>query len=271
MLILGLFFAQSTYGQINPKRTIVRNEVFFAKMNVIDYPLKNRKTLYWFVDAVFRTQSAWDNNNLFSQPLRVSVRPWIGWQFSPSTKLAFTPLGFHSVDRIQVFESDATIRRTWEWRATVELNSDQYWLHKKREWINFTHRFRLEYRRFDFLEKLGDPYSAIRLRYRLRARIPLNGKHFYDNKVVYGILFSEIHVQIGELIEANLFSQSRNYFGLGYRFWDMARVEVGYVHVYHTRAQWDEMSLGRGLHLYFFIDYLSKLRFGKSASVPKAY
>lgn len=268
MLMLGLLVSSHALAQMNPNRNIADNQVFFAKMNIIDYPIKERKTLYWYVDFVYRSQSAWNNKNLFGEPLRLSVRPWIGWQFSRYTKMAFTPLGFHSMDQIQVFEGDAAVPRSWEWRTTLELLTDQYWIHKKKEWINFTHRFRAEYRRLDFPGKLGDPYNAIRLRYRIRARIPLNRKHFYDNKVFYGVLFSEIHVQIGERIESNLFSQSRNFVGLGYRFWDMARIELGYVHVYHTRRQWEDMSLGKGIHLYVFIDYLSKLRFTKSEPDP---
>lgn len=67
-----------------------------------------------------------------------------------------------------------------------------------------------------------------------------------------------MHIEFGRDYGTNYFSQNRNYLGLGYRFWDWVRIELGYLHQYNTRGNNFQVDLSRGPMFYLFIDILSK-------------
>ncbi|MDP3929151.1 MAG: DUF2490 domain-containing protein, partial [Bacteroidota bacterium] len=97
-----------------------------------------------------------------------------------------------------------------------------------------------------------------RFRYRIRMRTPLNSDYFYKNKTVYISNYHEIHAEFGRDYGSNFLSQNRNYIGLGYRFWDWTRIELGYLHQYNVRSNNTQFDLSRGPMFYLFFDVLSR-------------
>ncbi|MCC5919558.1 MAG: DUF2490 domain-containing protein [Cyclobacteriaceae bacterium] len=250
-----LSFFPSLAGFAQESSRDLRHSVIYSKMYVSDFVNTNRDWV-WEVDVVARRQDSYDNNNPFSEPLRMSIRPWIGFQFSPRTRYSFSPIGFfHNQDFLGSPE-DADLPTIRELRSTFRFMTDQY-LGK----LMFTHRYMLESRWRDIDNQLGNgTLQNFRIRYRIRTRIPINKSTFFHNNVAYLVGFSELHLEFGRDHGTNFISQNRNYLGLGYRFWDWARVEAGYLHQYNLRGDLITRDISQGVMLYFFIDYLSALK-----------
>lgn len=250
---VGLF-AQNNTGD----RQLLRNQVVYSKFTVQDF-IKQGSKWGWDLDIVYRRQSQFNEGGLarFEHPLRYSIRPWIAYQPTKYTRVSFNPIGvFHSAPRYPRSQ-DVTGRFERELRTTLQINTSSYY-----ERFNFTHRLRIESR----WRGIDEPEGAVqnwRIRYRIRTRIPLNTNYFYTNHTWYISMYSEAHVEFGRNYGLNNFSQNRNYVGMGYRFWDWARVEVGYLHQYNVRGNLDLIDISQGPMFYLFIDYLSALRLSR--------
>ena len=104
-------------------------------------------------------------------------------------------------------------------------------------------------------------FQNFRFRYRMRVRIPLNTDYFYINNTFYLNIYSEIHLEFGnDFGGTNYLTQNRSYGGVGYRFWDWARVEFGYIHQYVPRGDHFYVDLVNGPMVYLYIDLMSKLK-----------
>ncbi|HMP98654.1 MAG TPA: DUF2490 domain-containing protein [Cyclobacteriaceae bacterium] len=251
LLINGII----VHAQETDRRTL-NNRVVYTKYTIYDF-VKEGSKWAWDLDVVYRRQSLLaDGNfgNTWKEPLRFSIRPWIAYQPTKYTRVSFNPIGiFNSAPRYPL-EGDLDRPFERELRTTLQINHSSYF---KR--FNFTHRLRFE-SRWRGIDDPDGPVHNWRIRYRIRTRIPLNTDYFYTNKTIYISQYSEMHVEFGRNYGLNNLSQNRNYIGIGYRFWDWARVEAGYLHQYNVRANMRDIDLSQGPMFYLFIDYLSKLR-----------
>ncbi|MFN3405440.1 MAG: DUF2490 domain-containing protein [Cytophagaceae bacterium] len=235
--------------------------VIYTKWIINDF-FSHKKTWNWYLDIVYRRQSDYgENTNIFARPLRFSIRPWIGYQFGRFYRINLCPIGYvESFGRLGKPEDVQTARLEKEIRSTIEILQDNYINRKGKEWINYTHRYRLESRWRDVMNPNASYTWNWRFRYRLRIRIPLNGKHFYENNVIYTVNYHEFHLENGPEYGRNHFSQNRNFVGFGYRFWDWVRIDFGYLHQYNWRNNVNDVDLSRGPMFYLFVDYLSKVK-----------
>lgn len=246
-----------------PDRHMYDERVYYTKFIFFDY-LSDAKTWFYYFDIINRRQSGLENNVMWEQPLRTSIRPFIAYQFGRYTRVHLSPIALFISDPRQGNPSDVDLigDTEYELRTTLEITQDAYIKKAEKEWINMTHRWRFE-SRWRGVDEPAGPTWNYRMRQRTRFRIPINGKHFYDNQVLYTVNYHELHLEFGPNMNLNQFAQNRNFFGIGYRFWDWARVDVGYLHQYNFRGNGRTIDLTRGPMVYFFIDYFSKLRIGK--------
>jgi hypothetical protein len=246
-----------------PPRRMFDERVYYSKFIFTNY-LGESKTWFYYFDIVHRRQSGLENNNIFENPLRNSFRAFIAYQFGRFTRVHLNPIGLFISDPRQGQPSDvAQLGNTeYELRTTLEITQDAYMKRAGKEWINMTHRWRFESRWRGVEDPIGPDWNY-RMRFRTRFRTPLNGKHFYDNHVIYLVNYHEFHLEFGPRINLNHFAQNRNFIGVGFRFWDWARTDIGYLHQYNFRADGRTLDMTRGPMAYLFIDYFSKLRVGK--------
>jgi hypothetical protein len=252
LLLFGIMhglFAQN-------ERQILDNRIIYNKMTIYDFVDKDKKW-GWDLDVVMRRQSQLGEGGIGqigAHPLRFSIRPWIAYQPTKYTRISFNPIGVFSSAPRYPQESDLGRAFERELRTTLQINHSTYYNR-----FNFTHRLRFE-SRWRGIDNEDGPIHNWRVRYRIRTRIPLNTNYFYTNKTLYLSQYSEIHTEFGKNYGLNYLSQNRNYIGLGYRFWDWARVEVGYLHQYNIRTNLRDVDLSRGPFFYLFVDYLSALK-----------
>lgn len=250
--VLFLILLVGDYKSNAQNREILDNRVLYSKFTIADFFSEKSKWI-WELDMVYRRQSIGGGNAIWEAPLRQSVRPWIAYQATKMTRISFQPFGiFMSAPRYPI-ESDLNREMEREFRSTLQINNYAYY---KR--YNFTHRLRFE-SRHRFLGSENGPIHNWRIRYRIRTRIPLNTNYFYKNRTIYMSQYSEAHIEFGKNYGTNYLSQNRNYIGLGYRFWDWTRVELGYLHQYNFRGNNQQIDLSRGIMFYLFIDLLSKM------------
>jgi hypothetical protein len=247
-LIVSLFL--SFFG-ITQEKESLDNRILYTKWYAADF-FNDTTKWAWELDVVYRRQSELGEGNFYSKPLRYSVRPWIAYQFTKMTRVSLNPIGvFHSAPR---FPLDSDLNRPFEreLRTTLQINNYAYY---KR--FNFTHRLRFE-SRWRGIDLPDGPNHNFRFRYRIRLRTPLNTNYFYKNNTLYISQYHEVHVEFGRDYGTNYFSQNRNYIGLGYRFWDWTRVELGYIYQINTRGNNYQADISQGVMFYLFLDILSR-------------
>jgi hypothetical protein len=229
----------------------LNNKILYTKYNIADFFSDTTKWA-WEFDIVYRRQSELNGDNFWEEPLRYSVRPWIAYQFTKMTRVSFNPVGFFlSAPRFSQ-ESDLDNSFERELRTTLQINHNAYYGR-----LNFTHRLRFESRWRD-IDNPDGANQNFRVRYRMRLRTPLNTDYFYKNNTIYLSNYHEIHIEFGKNYGSNYFSQNRNYVGVGYRFWDWTRVELGYILQLNPRANNAQIDISTGPMFYIFFDLLSK-------------
>lgn len=232
-------------------REFLDNRVLYTKYYVADFFNDSTKWA-WEADVVYRRQSELGESNFWAEPLRINIRPWIAYQFTKYTRVSLNPIGiFMSAPRFPQ-ESDLDRPFERELRTTLQINDYSYYGR-----FNFTHRLRFE-SRWRGIDDPGGVKHNFRFRYRMRTRVPLNHDYFYANNTLYLSQYSEVHFEFGRDYGTNYFSQNRNYLGLGYRFWDWTRLELGYIVQFNTRGNNYQIDLSRGPMFYLFIDVISK-------------
>ncbi|HMQ06060.1 MAG TPA: DUF2490 domain-containing protein [Saprospiraceae bacterium] len=247
--IVILFAVHNTYAQNNIE--LLDNRILYTKYTIADFFNDSTKWA-WEIDVVYRRQSELGGSEIWSQPLRYSTRIWIAYQANKLTRLHFNPIGvFNSAPRMPL-ETDLNRSFERELRTTLQINNYAFYGR-----FNFTHRIRFE-SRWRGIDNPDGPIHNFRIRYRLRLRTPLNTDYFYTNNTLYLSKYSEMHIEFGKNIEKNYFSQNRNYIGLGYRFWDWTRVELGYIYQINFRGNVEQLDISRGPMFYLFIDILSR-------------
>lgn len=248
-VIIALLVSATGFTQEN--REFLNNRILYTKYTVADF-FNDTTKWAWEFDVVYRRQSQLGKNDFYTEPLRISVRPWIAYQFTKLTRVSFNPVGlFSSAPRMPTTgDLDKPFER--ELRTTLQINNYAYYGR-----VNFTHRLRFESRWRD----IDNPEGAVhnfRVRYRIRTRIPVNSDYFYKNNTIYVSQYSEIHTEFGKNYGTNYLSQNRNYLGLGYRFWDWTRIELGYIFQLNPRGNNYQIDVSQGPMFYLFMDLLSK-------------
>jgi hypothetical protein len=204
----------------------------------------------WGVDFVFRTKSGLNDNNMFSKRLRESFRPWLHYQFTPYSRLSFSPLGIMNTNEYEGKLSDLDREPYKELRTTLQYFNHHKHLNGK---IMHTWRYRYELRYQSPFSDNARLFSRFRFRYRIRYMI--NSYDFYTNNTVYFAVSNEIGLNFGKTVVYNIFNQNRLYAGIGMRFLNTARVELRYVNRYRTRgATGFEFDHGQGIMIGIYID-----------------
>lgn len=239
------------FSYAQEEREFLDNRILYTKYYIADF-FNDTTKWAWEADVVYRRQSELGQGDFWSEPLRISIRPWIAYQFTKLTRVSFNPIGvFYSAPR---FPQESDLNRPFEreLRTTLQINNYAYYGR-----FNFTHRLRFE-SRWRGIDNEDGPGHNWRVRYRMRTRIPINTDYFYTNNTYYISQYSEIHVEFGRDYGTNYFSQNRNYIGVGYRFWEWTRLELGYIVQLNTRGNNFQIDLSRGPMFYLFVDILSK-------------
>lgn len=245
-LLLFSFFANAQNN-----REILNNKVLYTKYYFADF-LNDSTKWAWELDVVYRRQSELGAADIWSNPLRYSVRPWIAYQFTKTTRVSFNPIGiFLSAPR---FSTEPDLNRPFERELRTTLQINNYANYGR---FNFTHRLRFE-SRWRGIDNENGAVHNWRIRYRIRLRTPLNTNYFYKNNTIYVSNYHELHVEFGKNYGTNYFSQTRNYFGLGYRFWDWTRIELGYLYQLNPRGNNRQIDESSGIMFYLFMDLLSR-------------
>lgn len=100
--------------------------------------------------------------------------------------------------------------------------------------MSLNHRLRLEQRFVGKINQTAPEYTRTdwvylnRIRYQLRAQMPLNKKTMED-KTWYAATFDEVFIGFGKNVNQNVFDQNRIGLLFGYQYNKMLRAEVGYL------------------------------------------
>jgi len=156
----------------------------------------------------------------FESLKNVLIRPGVTWFFD-DTKNA--TVGYALIRTYQkldgISDADLTEHRIWQ----------QFIYNQKVSRASLTHRFRLEQR---FIGQLSEDIFSQRLRYFLRAQIPLkNTDSAPFSKGAFVALQNEVflHLQNKDRLNGYLFDQNRAYAAVGYRFSPSVDLEAGYL------------------------------------------
>jgi hypothetical protein len=204
------------------------------------------------------------------------VRAWVQYQPSPSVVFAISPFTLFGTWTGSSFQPE--IRPA----AQVTLNSS---LGR----VAIIHRYRYEQRYFGDKENVdhNDVFGSAstfhftsttrqgRFRYMLRGTLPLNNKSITKG-TYYAVMSGEIFLRVGKNVNNNnLLDQVRIYGGIGYKFSDNMRAEIGYMNMSAFRLNntaKNNVEINNVLWLRVTIDNFNKVfakKKDKEAETPK--
>jgi hypothetical protein len=220
-----------------------------------DQPERSRNLWGVGLDYIYRRSGSDFDNNPFAYPLRVSMRPWVHYQFSPLARLSLSPIGYYRSHPTVLNPGDELNPKTTEWRTTL-----QYFHHVKQLGGRIMHTYRYRYElRWRSPEGENDFDLVNRFRFRYRFRISLNSDDFYRDKTWYTLVANEVHLQYGQPNIRNVFQQNRLYVGVGYRFLNAVRAEARYVQQLTSNASGTTYNNRHGLMLCLYVDQVSTI------------
>ena len=252
-----IFILLSSISLSAQEKQVNKHQVFWHKTDLNQiFVNQERPNSGWGVgmDFVFRTKSTYESPSMFTELNRLSIRPWVHYQFSPNARLSLSPIGLMYTDDYKARASDYNRAPYDERRITL-----QFFHHTKEKNPKFMHtwRYRYEIRWQETADGSYRYFNRFRLRYRLRYVI--TGKNFYNNNTLYVAVNNEIGINIGKNVPY-MFNQNRFYLAGGYRFLKAMRVELRYVDRYRARGSvGNEYDNARGLMLTFYVDQFSLL------------
>ncbi|HRO44093.1 MAG TPA: DUF2490 domain-containing protein [Flavipsychrobacter sp.] len=100
--------------------------------------------------------------------------------------------------------------------------------------VGLNHRIRLEQRYLGKIDQKAPEYKVDdwtylnRVRYQLRATVPLNKKKLED-KTLFAAAYDELFIGFGKNVNQNIFDQNRIGLLLGYQFNKTLRIEAGFL------------------------------------------
>jgi hypothetical protein len=249
LVITFVFFAvaKTTFSQSTStdKREYISNKMIWMSLG-LQGKIKNNFS-YQF-DLEYRRQAdpmhapepndtvGGSHNNFFRNPYQFAARPWVLYQPNKNIVFAISPITWFGtwsapVNGITSFQPE--LRSSFQ--VTLNNNIGR---------VSFNNRYRYEMRYFGTKEVVDDfsnPFGASssysfpksnrqgRVRYMLRITVPINNE-VIEKGTYYGIFSSEILLRTGKNVSnSNLVDQYRIYGGLGYKFSENMRVELGYL------------------------------------------
>lgn len=236
------------------RKVIYPHNVFWSKTEINQLDSRQRWGLG--LDFVYRRKSGLTDRNMFAEPLRESIRPWLHYQFSAYARLSLSPLGYMNTNEYLGKESDLLRLPYHELRTTL-----QFFHHQKARNGKWMHTWRYRYElRWQERPAQEDYRFFTRFRFRYRIRYVITGNDFYKNNTWYAAVSNEIGLNMGKNVVLNTFNQNRLYVGVGCRFLNAVRAEVRYVDRIRTRgATGFEFDHGRGLMLGLYVDNLTSI------------
>jgi hypothetical protein len=245
-LILGLKFV--VFSQKTDTREIVNRNSFWTE-TVFNGVIKNK--FKWQLDYQYRRTSdpsdlsakAGYSTNLFKNDFQHVYRPWIHYQINDNVRVSLSPLGFWETYTSSL-ESGSTRKVQPEYRICPQLTlTNKIW-----DRVIIDQRYRYEFRYIgtkvtttkpEFTDyQLGtdfpDAGRKMRMRYFLRATVPLNHKKLEKN-TFYIVSWNEIFIGLGKnTANDKIWDQNRSFCLLGYKTnteFPM-RFEIGYSVIY---------------------------------------
>jgi hypothetical protein len=152
----------------------------------------------------------------------VLIRPGLMYHFNAKNNVTLGYAFIGSYNKLEPpSKNSLTENRIWE----------QYIYNAKLGRTSLVNRLRLEQR---FIEQQTDNVFAQRLRYFVRAVIPVNKPQKTFDKGLFVALQNEIflNIQNKEVTNNSVFDQNRAYGALGYRFSKKVDIETGYMNQY---------------------------------------
>jgi len=156
----------------------------------------------------------------FESLKNVLIRPGVTWFFDDTKNATAGYALIRTYQKLDgISDADLTEHRIWQ----------QFIYNQKVSRASLTHRFRLEQR---FIGQLSEDIFSQRLRYFLRAQVPLkNNDGAPFSKGAFVALQNEVflHLQNKDKLNGYLFDQNRAYAAVGYRFNPSVDFEAGYL------------------------------------------
>lgn len=231
------------------------NRYSFWTETVINGSIKNKWK--WQLDYQYRRCSDPSNlstsKNIFENPYQHVYRPWVHYQLNDNVRFSLSPIGFWETYTSSL-EGGGKPKIQPEFRICPQVT-----LSNKIGRVIIDQRYRFEYRfmgnKVDNTStglgySLGDDYLPSaqkgRIRYFVRAIVPLNHKKLEDN-TFYITTWNEMFISVGKNVADNkIWDQNRTFCLLGYKpkMSVPMRFELGYGLQYANR--------------YGTIDYLEK-------------
>lgn len=249
--MIGVVFLSQIQGQ--DRKVFYPSQVAWTKLEANEI-FDNKVGIG--LDYVHRTKNILGEGTMFDTHARSSIRPWIHYQFGTNARASISPIGYFTSNDHIATEADMGRPSYHELRTTF-----QYFHHHKQLNGRLMHTWRYRYELRWQEQPLLESYRFFsRFRFRYRIRYVINQEDFYENNALYGMISNEIGLNMGRNVVMNTFNQNRLYVGVGYRFFNSARVELRYVDRVRTRgATGFEMDLEKGLMLGLYIDQISSL------------
>lgn len=204
-----------------------------------------------------------DHYSIGKHSYQYAIRTWIQYQLNPSVNFAVSPFALFGTWTGSSFQPE--IRPALQMTTNNNIGR-----------IALSSRYRYEFRFFgdkkniDHDEIFGDAstfhFTAAsrkgRFRYMLRATIPLNNKTIVKG-TYYAVTSAEVFLNTGKNVNNNnLVDQLRFYGGLGYKFSDNMRVELGYMNMVAYRLNntaKNNVDVNNVLWLRFTVEHFNKV------------
>ena len=225
-------FAQTTDARSFPSRNSFWTETIFnGKIKnkwswQLDYQYRRQS------DASFNSAQADYSSNMFKTAYQQVYRPWIHYQLNENVRLSLSPIGFWETYASSVDAGTANTTKSLSVVPELRICPQVTLTNKIGERLTIDQRYRFEFRAVgntkytstssinDYTLGTGDfPMGnrKMRMRYFLRATLPLNNKKITDN-TFYLVAWNELFLGIGQNTPNDkLLDQNRSFLLLGYK------------------------------------------------------
>jgi|GEM_PF-1338483 len=262
IILIVLFVVAKSIAQQRDNKQIFNHSYLWGKVEATE--IFEGKTWGIGADVIHRRGSGLDSSDPLERGFRTSFRPWMHFQIGSDARVSVSPLSYHHTRPYLGLEDDLLAPNLYELRSTVQFF---HHLRQQKGKLMHTWRYRLEFRNRTTVEET-DFRHFFRLRLRYRFRYMINEPDFYQPGVLYAVGFAELGLNMGNTVVHNIYNQNRFYLAIGRRFFNTARLEIGYIDRFRTRGP-GQFDHGRGLMLSLTIDQLSYL--GRKYTKPLRY
>ena len=192
-----------------------------------------------------QTELMYERAELGATPQQIEYRLGAQRLLHSGARLAFGGTYIHS----SPYGPFAARVASHEYRTWLQATADQ-----RVGALSLTHRYRVEYRwverpLFDAsgARRPSDVSAAMRLRYQIRASVPLTPSA--SPRPLYAALAEEPFIAFGPHTPLNILEQNRAYLGAGVRWSPALRTELGYLNQIIVRADGRQVEQNHTLQL----------------------